>query len=250
MTLKPLLRSVGERLAPELTARVRRQRHLRFHANRLRSELGATDSLRQRAQIAGECRPFRSNQKGPEIVRLLEEVAKLRPNVLCEIGTDKGGTLALFASVAAPRADVLSLDLDYPDSHARVYRRLLQRGQRLTCLQADSHNLHTLERVKKWLRGRQFDFLFIDGDHSYDGVKQDYEMYAPLVHAGGLVAFHDVVPDFRTRYGINTGSDVGEVPRFWQELKVHLNGRTVELIEDPEQDGYGIGVVRVNGEQP
>jgi hypothetical protein len=34
--------------------------------------------------------------------------------------------------------------------------------------------------------------VFIDGDHSYAGVKADFENWFPWVMTGGLVAFHDV----------------------------------------------------------
>lgn len=41
-----------------------------------------------------------------------------------------------------------------------------------------------------------YDFLYIDGDHLYDGVKQDYLDYAPMVRPGGIVAIHDyLLPD-------------------------------------------------------
>lgn len=33
--------------------------------------------------------------------------------------------------------------------------------------------------------------LFVDGDHSYFGVKRDIELYAPRVVPGGFIAFHD-----------------------------------------------------------
>jgi hypothetical protein len=33
--------------------------------------------------------------------------------------------------------------------------------------------------------------LFIDGDHSYVGVKNDINLYAPRVVPGGFIAFHD-----------------------------------------------------------
>jgi MMP 1-O-methyltransferase len=36
------------------------------------------------------------------------------------------------------------------------------------------------------------DLLFIDGDHSYEGVVKDYLDWAPLVKKGGIIAFHDV----------------------------------------------------------
>lgn len=35
------------------------------------------------------------------------------------------------------------------------------------------------------------DFLFIDGDHNYDGVKKDWELYSPMLIQGSVVAFHD-----------------------------------------------------------
>jgi predicted O-methyltransferase YrrM len=35
------------------------------------------------------------------------------------------------------------------------------------------------------------DFIFIDGDHSYDACKADIGAWAPLVKRGGVIAFHD-----------------------------------------------------------
>jgi predicted O-methyltransferase YrrM len=37
----------------------------------------------------------------------------------------------------------------------------------------------------------EFDFLFIDADHSYEGCKADFEAWSPLVRSGGEIAFHD-----------------------------------------------------------
>lgn len=39
--------------------------------------------------------------------------------------------------------------------------------------------------------GRPIRFLLIDADHSYDGVRRDYECWFPLVAPGGLIVFHD-----------------------------------------------------------
>lgn len=36
-----------------------------------------------------------------------------------------------------------------------------------------------------------YDLLFVDADHSFDGVKLDHETYGPLVRPGGVIAFHD-----------------------------------------------------------
>jgi predicted O-methyltransferase YrrM len=35
------------------------------------------------------------------------------------------------------------------------------------------------------------EFLFIDGDHSYEGIREDWEGWSPLVAPGGVVALHD-----------------------------------------------------------
>jgi predicted O-methyltransferase YrrM len=43
----------------------------------------------------------------------------------------------------------------------------------------------------KKLGSRQIDFMFIDGDHSYEGVRTDWELWSCLVASNGVVALHD-----------------------------------------------------------
>lgn len=38
----------------------------------------------------------------------------------------------------------------------------------------------------------KIDFLFIDGDHTYEGVKLDVESWFPKLKPGALVVFHDI----------------------------------------------------------
>lgn len=74
-------------------------------------------------------------------------------------------------------------------------------------LKADSHRKETLEKIKEILDGELLDFLFIDADHSYEGVKMDFEMYSPLVKPGGIIALHDIhLPS-------------AGVGKFWNEIK-------------------------------
>lgn len=35
------------------------------------------------------------------------------------------------------------------------------------------------------------DFIFVDGDHSLEGIKKDWELYAGKVKSGGIIALHD-----------------------------------------------------------
>jgi predicted O-methyltransferase YrrM len=39
------------------------------------------------------------------------------------------------------------------------------------------------------------DMLFIDGDHSEVGVTQDILLFRPWVRSGGIISFHDYIPD-------------------------------------------------------
>lgn len=187
--------------------------------------------------------PLVASQKREEILPALEAIQALRPQRVCEIGTSAGGTLYLLTRVSAPDALIVSIDLAI-SPHTRALReRFAQPGQRVVSLAGDSHAEETAAGLERLLEGQPLDVLFIDGDHSYDGVRADFERYAPLVRSGGIVALHDINEDFRTRHGIVTPSISGEVPRFWRELKERY--RTEELVADPEQDGFGIGLVYV-----
>lgn len=53
---------------------------------------------------------------------------------------------------------------------------------------------------------REFDVVFIDGDHSYDQVKRDWENYGPL--ARKFVAFHDILLDDPGRLFEEIGGDL------------------------------------------
>jgi predicted O-methyltransferase YrrM len=61
------------------------------------------------------------------------------------------------------------------------------------------------------------DILFIDGDHSYEGAKRDWELFSPFVKPFGSVVFHDTLWDLKPdpQYA---RPDMG-VPRLVDELR-------------------------------
>lgn len=206
--------------------------------------LGSLDVIIDEVLRSGQ---FQATQKRTEIMELLKHIQSLQPKYLCEIGAWRGGTLIFFCQVAAPNARILSIDLNYAPDRVRAFRHFARLRQRITCLRADSHSPVTADYLTRWLQGQQLDVLFIDGDHSLAGVSGDFEMYAPFVRHGGIIAFHDIVPDHHTRYGIMTARFSGQVPEFWAEMKREFTTCT-EFIEDPVQDGYGIGMLYWQGE--
>jgi predicted O-methyltransferase YrrM len=168
-----------------------------------------------------------------EIAGLVSMLSDRSPRVVLELGTARGATLFLFTQVAAPDARLVTMDVGSAAWRALFYRSFARRGQRVDLVRADSHRPETLGRVKDLLGGRRVDFLFVDGDHGYEGVRQDFETYAPLVREGGLIALHDIVP--------GPEEMVGGVPKFWLELKA--SRPTSEIVESWDQGGFGIGLV-------
>jgi predicted O-methyltransferase YrrM len=177
---------------------------------------------------------IRPTQVRGEIAELVGLVEAAAPKRVLEIGTDNGGTLFLLAWASARDARLLSVDVR---QYGRLRRALFEsfgRGrQRVSLYTGDSHSEETRIAVQRYFRTQPLDMLFIDGDHAYDGVRRDYELYAPLVRPGGLIAFHDIVE--------GPESSVGGVPRFWREVRSDLRDVN-EIVESSEQGGYGVGV--------
>jgi predicted O-methyltransferase YrrM len=124
-------------------------------------------------------------------------------------------------------------------------------------IRADSHAADTQEEVAAAVDGG-VDLLFIDGDHTYEGVKQDFEMYRQFVADGGLIALHDIVPHPKSkavvgdrRYTVvdieerhlswSSGHPDCNVNQFWTELADEYE--TEMIISHPQQTWAGIGVV-------
>jgi predicted O-methyltransferase YrrM len=183
---------------------------------------------------------IRPSQVPAEITALAELVAALEPKCVVEIGTNNGGTLFLWSRLASDSAVVASVDLPggtfgggYPVWRASLYHSFKRKAQRLNLIRDDSHRTSTLARLRHTLGDCPVDFLFIDGDHTYEGVKQDFEMYSQLVRPGGIVAFHDILP--------HPNHPDCQVDRFWNEVKVQFQYQ--ECVERRNQGWAGIGVL-------
>jgi predicted O-methyltransferase YrrM len=190
-------------------------------------------------QSGGVIRPI---QHPWEISALMKRVRAKRPQAIVEIGTAKGGTLFLFCQHAAENATIISLDLPYgrngggyPRWKEKLYRKFAKAGQRLHLVRADSHLEKTRRTIERLLGGRPVDILMIDADHSYDGVRRDFELYSPLLAPDGFAVLHDVIP--------NRFDPEIEVHRFWNELKAMHD--TEELVANYDQGNLGIGIVRL-----
>jgi predicted O-methyltransferase YrrM len=157
-------------------------------------------------------------QDEEEISQFLELLKSRGVRRLLEIGTANGGTLYLFSRALPKGSTLISIDSPtwpveggYPSYKQRFYQSF-SKSQELILLRVNSHDELTVKRVRDLLQGRKLDSLFIDGDHSYEGVKADFEMLLPLVSEEGIVAFHDI-----------HSSDCPGVRRFWSEISQHYD---------------------------
>ena len=199
-----------------------------------------TDSSRL-YQIAAK--EFGILQVEEEIVPFLDYVADHNPVVIGEIGLKHGGNSFMFLRKLQHVSLYLGMDLVLENiNKLKFYRR---DSQQLHILKGNSQLPAVVNKAKSHLAGKQFDFLFIDGDHEYDGVLADLVEWYPLVKPGGLIAFHDIVPDEEAKTGVRPEGTllwVGGVYKLWANIKPHFEHK--EFVKDWNQGGFGIGVIK------
>lgn len=100
---------------------------------------------------------------------------------IINVGVEYGASVkCLRAGNESARIYAIDIDLSPKEVDDKV----------ATFIEGDSYEI-----VQKWpqlvkQRDYWFDLVFIDGDHSYQGVKRDIA-YASMVKTGGIIMFHD-----------------------------------------------------------
>ena len=154
---------------------------------------------------------------------------------MVEIGTLNGGTSLLFGRFLPTMETMICIDLHVKNKE--MLKLLATPKQQWTFFDMPSYADDTVKRVEKFLNGRLIDALFIDGDHRYEGVKQDFLCYRHFVREGGIILFHDICESSG-----NTSAWAGGVPQLWRELSPHYEHK--EFIQNRSQEGFGIGALK------
>jgi hypothetical protein len=115
----------------------------------------------------------------------LYKVVKSIPNAQgIEIGRFNGGSTVLLAFAIGPNGSLISIDSEPQDDQAlEVFLRHATLLERVELVVADAGALGHDDEV---------DFVFIDGDHSYEGAKRDHNKWGSKVRAGGFIIHHDM----------------------------------------------------------
>jgi predicted O-methyltransferase YrrM len=185
---------------------------------------------------------FYACQKKSEMCGFLGHLATIRPKVIVEVGVARSGTSYLLCN-SSPSVEVF-VGIDFFVRNTTRLRAFTPSAVQLHAIHGRSNSHSTLDQLKNKLGDRKIDLLFIDGDHSYEGVRNDFIAYLPFLAQNGQVAFHDILPAHRELDGSFANGWVIEVDRFWRELRRF--GPHFEFVESSTQHANGIGVVTIS----
>jgi len=165
----------------------------------------------------------------------LQAVQVIEPKIILEIGTASGGTCLIWPYIASWR--VITCDLKDMSYQRPLFTRFPPPGSQctVTLMSGNSHSPDFRADVARELNDTKVDFLFIDGDHTEDGVAADYMKYKEFVRPRGLIAFHDIVE--------SQPLPTNQVNRLWKRLKPLAE--VEEFVNDPSQRRFGIGLPHV-----
>ena len=170
---------------------------------------------------------FSSNQLNHGIASLqLDEAAllyRLARNAtngpFAEIGRFKGGSTLIFASALPDDVELWSYDLHValrPDLPGELLDRELAEALARYGLERKVHLVVADSRIVQ-PPPAPLELLFVDGDHSYEGARADFERWGAFIRPGGHLLFHDAVDT--GRYGNvypGVARLVGEIRHGWQ----------------------------------
>lgn len=152
-----------------------------------------------------------------EFVTLLRFLKEQEVKTVLEIGCYDGGTARGFLGIGCA---VISVDIAKREKVAWVEEAF---PKKFKFVEMPSQEFELKKKV---------DALYIDGDHSYEAAKADYERFKDNVKPGGFIVFHDILDS-----ELHAQQECG-VPKLWKEIKEEGD---IELI-DGGADWGGIGI--------
>lgn len=161
----------------------------------------------------------------------------LRPSVIVELGAHTGNSFNGFCEAVqrtGSSTQCFAVDTWQGDEHAGAYDSSIYDA--LSAYQKEHYESFasllrmTFDEALPQFENKSIDLLHIDGLHTYEAVKHDFDTWLPKVAPGGIILFHDIVVR-ENNFG---------VWRLWEEIQQSF--RTAEF-----SHGYGLGVVFVPG---
>jgi hypothetical protein len=164
----------------------------------------------------------------------------LRPSSYVELGVHNGASLIAAATAARTYnldCDMYGVDSWQGDEHAGRYEGDAVYDELLRYVSVHFPRVHLVRRffeeARAGFRNGSVDLLHIDGLHTYEAVRDDFETWFTALDPQGVVIFHDINV-FDSGFGVH---------RYWAELKERFT--TIEFLHS-----FGLGVLFLDPSDP
>ena len=160
---------------------------------------------------------------------LVEFLLKKDIQSILIFGVDNAGMEYRIADAyhkANKKCFITGVDCAFRDTLKHSYAKILAKFSNVT---VNFVRLNLSMPFPSFLLGK-YEFTFIDADHAYESVKNDFEL--ALHHTSRFIGFHDIL----------MGEEHGGVKKYWAETKCKYNN-CIESIGDGSS--YGIGIVEL-----
>ena len=166
-------------------------------------------------------------------------IEAIKPAVFVELGTHSGNSYFAFCQGVESNhlpSRCYAVDTWQDDEHAgfyddSIFNEVLAHNEKRYSAFSSLLRM-TFDEAQHQFNDASIDLLHIDGLHTYESVKNDFETWLPKLSARGVVLFHDVNVKER---------DFG-VWKFWEEIAIHYPHLAFD-------HSHGLGVLLVGNEQ-
>jgi len=172
-------------------------------------------------------------RQGFDEAALLWKAVKATSGNILEIGRNLAGSTVLLAAAAGPSRKIYSIDNRSNEERAcKDYLARPENNRRVHLLVADS---------RAPLPNLRFGFLFVDGDHTFEGVLADVLAHWNAVQSVGqqaaLIAFHDALPNDNFKWR--------DADRRWKRFWIRLKNKFRSQKKPEIAPAYEPGVLKV-----
>lgn len=173
------------------------------------------------------------SQSVSELSEAIEFIHAHKANVenILEIGVHRGGSFKVWRDAFNPDK-LLGIDI-HMSGIQEIVDEIKDSSKYKILVPEDSHSPVVMQKVKDFFGDSKLDLLFIDGDHTLEGAKQDFMNYKSMVNYAGFIIFHDIKIKDREDMGVHT---------LWNQIK---NQYTYREFYHPEESGTGTGLLHV-----
>jgi cephalosporin hydroxylase len=160
-----------------------------------------------------------------DMIALQEIIWETQPDLIIETGIAHGGSLIFSASILellGNNGEVLGIDIDIrPHNKTEIENHAL--SKRITMIEGSSIDPVTIEKVRKFAKGKGRVMVILDSNHTHNHVIAELQAYSTLVTKDNYL-FDTAVEDMPEDYdwGVRTwGKGNNPKTAVWEFLKSH-----------------------------